>query len=38
MFMIAAATALGSMGIALLTYRRCFNSRHQLRTDFIVRK
>jgi putative ABC transport system permease protein len=30
MFMLAAATALGSVGVALLTYRRLFNTRHQL--------
>ncbi len=30
MFMLAAATTLGSIGVALLTYRRLFNHRHQL--------
>ncbi|MBN2309728.1 MAG: iron export ABC transporter permease subunit FetB [Candidatus Hydrogenedentes bacterium] len=30
MFMLAAATALGCVFIALLTYRRLFNARHQL--------
>ncbi len=38
MFMIAAGTALASMGIALLVYRRLFNDRHQLRWDHIRRK
>jgi putative ABC transport system permease protein len=38
MFMIAAGTALASMGIALLVYRRLFNRRHQLRWDRIRRK
>ncbi len=30
MFMIAAATSGGCMGIALLTYKKLFNARHQL--------
>ncbi len=30
MFMLCASTALGSIGIALLVYRRCFNERQQL--------
>ncbi|MCG8421933.1 MAG: iron export ABC transporter permease subunit FetB [Proteobacteria bacterium] len=30
MFMLAAATSMGSIGIALLAYRRVFNGRHQL--------
>lgn len=38
MFMIAAGTAMASMGIALLVYRRLFNDRHQLRWDRIQRK
>lgn len=33
MFMIAAATALGALGIVLLAFRALFNARHQLRTD-----
>lgn len=33
MFMIAAATALGALGIVLLAFRALFNTRHQLRTD-----
>ena len=37
MFMIATATSLGCMTIALLVYRHMFNDRHQLRTG-IVRK
>jgi len=35
MFMIAAATSLGSIGIALLTFRRLFNAKHQLVSDCI---
>lgn len=35
MFMIAAATAMGCMMIALLAYRRLFNARHQLLRDLI---
>ncbi|MFP4053413.1 MAG: ABC transporter permease [Phycisphaerae bacterium] len=38
MFMIAAGTALASMGMALLVYRRMFNTRHQLRWQLIHRK
>ncbi|MFO7655278.1 MAG: iron export ABC transporter permease subunit FetB [Candidatus Krumholzibacteriia bacterium] len=38
MFLIAGATALGSIGVALLAYRRLFNERHQLRSDLIRRK
>jgi len=30
MFMIAAATALGALGVVLLAFRKLFNSRHQL--------
>ncbi len=30
MFMIAAATALGTLGVILLAFRRLFNDRHQL--------
>lgn len=37
MFMIAAATALGCIGIALFTYARLFNDRHQLRAEQITR-
>ena len=29
MFLIAAATALGTMGVVLLSYRRLFNTHHQ---------
>jgi len=36
MFMIAAATALGAILIALFTYRALFNDRHQLRSERIV--
>jgi putative ABC transport system permease protein len=35
MFMIAAATSLGAISIALLVYRRFFNSRHQLVKNLI---
>jgi UDP-glucose/iron transport system permease protein len=35
MFMIAAAAALGSIGTALLVYRRLFTARHQLRSGLI---
>jgi putative ABC transport system permease protein len=38
MFMIAAGTALASMGIALLVYRSLFNARHQLQWDRIRKK
>lgn len=37
MFMIAAATALGCMGLTLFVYSRLFNERHQLRTERIER-
>ena len=35
MFLIAGATSLGSIGVALLAYRRLFNDRHQLRHELI---
>ena len=35
MFMIAASTALGCMGTALLVFQRLFNQKHQLRADLI---
>ncbi|PIE51861.1 iron export ABC transporter permease subunit FetB [Candidatus Fermentibacteria bacterium] len=38
MFMIAAGTSLGAMGMVLFSFRRLFNSRHQLLTDKIHRK
>lgn len=38
MFMIAAGTALGSMAASLLAYRRLFNSKHQLRSELILRR
>ena len=38
MFMIAAATSLGAIGIALLTYRRLFSHHHQLRGDLILKR
>ena len=37
MFMLAAATALGTMLMALLAYRRLFTVRHQLRHEAITR-
>ena len=37
MFMIAASTSLGCMGMALLAYRRLFNHKHQLRSDRIAK-
>jgi putative ABC transport system permease protein len=38
MFMLAAATSLASISIALLTYRRLFNDRHQLCSDRILQR
>ncbi len=38
MFMLSASTALGSIGVALLVYRRMFNDHHQLRADRIGRR
>ncbi len=38
MFMLAASTSLGSMGVALFVYRRLFNDRHQLRVERIRKK
>ncbi|MCP4641514.1 MAG: iron export ABC transporter permease subunit FetB [bacterium] len=38
MFMIAAATSLGCIFVALLTYRRLFNARHQLETRLLVHR
>jgi putative ABC transport system permease protein len=38
MFMLAGATSLGCIGMALLIYRRLFNDRHQLRADLIRRR
>lgn len=38
MFMIAAATAVGCMLVALLVYRRLFNERHQLLSELIRRR
>jgi putative ABC transport system permease protein len=38
MFMIAGATALSCIIMAMLTYRRLFNARHQLEGDRIVRQ
>ncbi len=38
MFMIAAASSMGSVGVALLGYRRLFNERHQLQSERIRRR
>ncbi|MDZ7817031.1 MAG: iron export ABC transporter permease subunit FetB [Planctomycetota bacterium] len=38
MFMLAAATALGSIIMAVLVYRRTFNGHHQLVTDVIEKR
>jgi putative ABC transport system permease protein len=38
MFMLCAATSLGSIAVALLAYRRLFNQRHQLRAELIRRR
>lgn len=38
MFMIAAAAAMGCILITLLSYRRLFNDRHQLRVELIVKR
>jgi ABC-type iron transport system FetAB permease component len=35
--MIAAGTALGTLGVVLLGWRRLFSARHQLRSDAIRR-
>jgi putative ABC transport system permease protein len=37
MFMIASATSIGSILMALLVYRRLFNARHQLRPERVRR-
>ena len=36
MFLIAAATALGTVSVVLLSYRRLFNEHHQFRGDLLV--
>lgn len=38
MFMLAASTSLGAMGVSLYSYARLFNARHQLRAERISRK
>lgn len=38
MFLIASATALGSVGVVLLAYRRLFNRQHQFRYDTIRKR
>jgi putative ABC transport system permease protein len=38
MFMLAAATSLGAIGIAVATFFRVFTPHHQLRTDIITRR
>jgi len=35
MFLLAASTALGTMGVVLLSFRRLFNGHHQFRHDLI---
>lgn len=37
MFLIAATTSLGTIGVVLLGYRRLFNTRHQLQTEQLRR-
>jgi len=37
MFMIAAATSLGCISIALLVFRRLFNDKHQLEVERVIR-
>ncbi len=37
MFVISAATALGTVGVVLLSYRRLFNERHQFRSQLIFK-
>jgi UDP-glucose/iron transport system permease protein len=38
MFMLAAATSLGCIIIALLVYRRLFNAKHQLDVELIIKR
>ena len=38
MFMIAAATAMGCILVALLVYQRLFNARHQLLSELITKR
>lgn len=38
MFLIASATALGTVGVVLLSYRKLFNKRHQFRYDLLSEK
>ncbi len=38
MFMIAAAVSLGSIGMALLIFRKIFNDKHQLMTELILKR
>lgn len=38
MFLLAASTALGTMGVVLLSYLRLFNEDHQFRYDLIARR
>ena len=38
MFLIASGTALGSVGVVLLSFRRLFNREHRFRSDLLVRK
>jgi UDP-glucose/iron transport system permease protein len=38
MFLVASATALGSVGVVLLAYRRLFSEQHQFRYDAIQKR
>lgn len=38
MFMIAAATSLGCIIMALMVYKRCFSTQHQLRANLIQKR
>ncbi|MBC8351352.1 MAG: iron export ABC transporter permease subunit FetB [Planctomycetes bacterium] len=38
MFLVASATALGSVGVVLMAYRRLFNKHHQFQYDRILKK
>jgi len=37
MFLIASGTALGTVGVVLLSYKRLFNHRHQFRYDLLTK-
>ena len=38
MFLIVSATALGTLGVVLLSYWRLFNARHQFLAGLITRR